>query len=504
MNARIHPKRQQADVCVFVDGRVSSQRAASTLDHLLHAREVAHLNFAVTVLIESATPALLIAADAENLISVGSIQIDRIRRGAGWEPNANRISIAANQALVDLASESKHQVLLDLFCELKDLSPRIKTRLGANALLNNVASFNLMAKSIQANFPEADFVELLAQWRNFLRDLYQIGMAPIPKASAYMAFSGGMAPILGVRARSQYGRPLYVSVDQSADQLGKSLNSANTQRARFVGAEIVPRAKRRARINALRISDIISAPDANTENCLADSGVRTEKIALMPTAIDHGRFAAIERRADPRQPTICLMAELDPKNDIITFIRAMDVVRQSIPSMKAWVLGAVDVDTDYYRECKTLVRKLGLDTQFSFKGEASLEEYLPFVHINVVTSLTNEAVKNMLSVGAAGVPTVSVDTHETNEIIYGLPGDRATNGPGGAIASFGDPTSFGRCISRLLKDPAALQSASTAIRARVKSRYCLKDQEATFARLFDALITMPSKFVHEPSREAAM
>jgi len=77
-----------------------------------------------------------------------------------------------------------------------------------------------------------------------------------------------------------------------------------------------------------------------------------------------------------------------PSEDITTFIRAMRVIRASVPDAQGWLIGSEYEDSDYTEECKQLVASLELEDAVTFKGVQKPAEILPQLALCVSTSVS--------------------------------------------------------------------------------------------------------------------
>ncbi|MFZ8343684.1 glycosyltransferase, partial [Staphylococcus aureus] len=83
------------------------------------------------------------------------------------------------------------------------------------------------------------------------------------------------------------------------------------------------------------------------------------------------RFSVLAHRRQA-VPTIALIGRVVPIKDVKTFIRAVGLLRQAAPDIKAFVIGPTDEDREYFAECQHLVELLGLEHSITFTGQAKV------------------------------------------------------------------------------------------------------------------------------------
>ena len=124
-----------------------------------------------------------------------------------------------------------------------------------------------------------------------------------------------------------------------------------------------------------------------------------------------------------------------PIKDIKTYIKAVHTLKQSVPDLRAYVLGPADEDPAYARECRALVEHLQLEETLTFTGKVDVRDYFSEIDVNVLTSLSEAQPLVILETGAAGIPTVATDVGACREMILGASREKPALGPGGAVVA---------------------------------------------------------------------
>jgi glycosyltransferase involved in cell wall biosynthesis len=216
---------------------------------------------------------------------------------------------------------------------------------------------------------------------------------------------------------------------------------------------------------------IVTLYEGNRQRQIAD-GAPAEKTSVLPNGIALDRFRALRaRRPEAIPPVIALIGRVVPIKDIKTFIQAARLVIVQRPEVEAWIVGPDEEDPDYAAECRELARAQGVGPRIKFLGFRSVDEILPEIGLNVLTSISEAQPLVVLEGFAAGVPCVATDVGCCRELVEGAgPEDRAL-GPAGAIVRIADPEATARSIVELLGDRRRWMAAQQAGIARVERSY---------------------------------
>ena len=103
---------------------------------------------------------------------------------------------------------------------------------------------------------------------------------------------------------------------------------------------------------------ILTLYEGNYEFQIAD-GAEENKLRVIPNGIDFEKYSAVVRDED-HPPTIALIGRAVPIKDVKTYIRAVALLKDMIPGIKAMVMGPTDEDEEYYEECTSMVEALGV------------------------------------------------------------------------------------------------------------------------------------------------
>lgn len=226
-----------------------------------------------------------------------------------------------------------------------------------------------------------------------------------------------------------------------------------------------------AKMTYAAANPIVALYEGNRTRQIAD-GADPSRTMVVPNGIDLERFAPLRSQREAKVPKVLgLVGRVVPIKDIKTFVRAMKIVSQAIPDVEGWIVGPEGEDPTYARECKDLATSLGLDGIVKFLGFQKVEDILPKLGINVLTSISEAQPLSILEGFAAGIPSVASDVGCCAELIHGVGPEDEALGSAGAIVPIADPEATARACVALLRDEKAWFQAQRAAVERVETHY---------------------------------
>lgn len=382
------------------------------------------------------------------------------------------------------------------FNKLMDVMRKYGGMLSEHALLDSEPAFDLIKRMYLNTYQESSFLDYFWSWRSLMGGLFSIMLCDLPKAKAYHTLSTGYAGMLAARAKLETGKPVVLtehgiytnerrieiaSADWLEETASKSLtidHTRNNLRDFWINGFASF-----SRICYEGADQIVTLFEGNQKLQRAD-GANPGKMRIIPNGVDVERFRAIQPEEHER-PTIALIGRVVPIKDIKSFIRAVAMVHEHLPDLRAYVMGPTDEDIDYYQECRQMVEYMGLQENIVFTGQVNIDKYLPQIDVSVLTSISEAMPLSVLEAGACGIPSVTTDVGACREIIMGRVEDKETAGEGGIVVPLSNPSAMAQGILKLLRDQAVYRHCSAIIRKRVETHYNKQDQMTAYKELYD-------------------
>jgi glycosyltransferase involved in cell wall biosynthesis len=501
---------RRADVCLILEGTypyVTGGVSTWTHDLIVAQKD---LTFHLVTLLPIGASMNLRYKVPKNVLHHSTIFVQQLPTGQSGNRGVRTLWEKLEEPLLALQSRGGLEPLAELIEALRPF----RSTAGRQLLLNSPAAWDLLLHMYEKTHPDSSFLDYFWSWRALLGGLYSILLADLPDAGVYHTVSTGYAGLLAARAALETRRPVLLTehgiyTNERRIEIGMAnwlhgRQSANfnvdrrgaTLKDLWIGTFI---GYSRACYAAAR--NIITLYEGNQQFQLQD-GADPKKLSIIPNGIDCERFSQIRRTTeDSHRPTVALIGRVVPIKDIKTFIRASALLKELVPGVQALVLGPTDEDPDYFKECESLVRHMGIEDVVTFTGRVKLSEYLPKVDVMVLTSISEAQPLTILEAGAAGIPSVATDVGACREMILGRATESPALGPGGAVTPLCNPAATATAIARLLNDNEWYGKCSCAIRERVTSAYNKEILDRTYRELYETCLRESEDQAMEPVLE---
>jgi glycosyltransferase involved in cell wall biosynthesis len=492
----------KANVCLILEGTYPYvPGGVSTWTHELIQMQD-HLTFSIIALLRSGADTRMVFDLPKNVVSVTPVFLQELPLGTGRLPRGKeeQLFAALEAPLQKLQKQASLKELKAIIRALHDAH----AKLGSRTLMDSNAAWEMLIRMYQNSMPDSSFLDYFWSWRALFGGLYSILLAEMPEADLYHALCTGYAGLFLARAHLETGRPCLVTEhgiytnerrieiasaewlhDQKSYHLGIQRTPENTELRDFW----IDTFCGYSRLCYEAASRIVTLYEGNQTVQLMD-GAEKKKTMVIPNGIDFERFSSITPDDKNRPPSIALIGRIVPIKDIKTFIRAVAILAESVPEIRAYVMGPVDEDKEYYQECLEVVQHLGLKKAIQFTGKVKLHDYLGKIDVVALTSLSEAQPLVILEVGAAGIPTVATNVGSCSEIILGKDDSL---GAGGIITPLANPQATADALIKLLNDKREYKKCSTAIRERVKRYYNKAEQHKAYAELYQGFLKSRSR-----------
>jgi polysaccharide biosynthesis protein PelF len=495
---------KRANVCLFLEGTYPySSGGVSTWTHELIQMQD-HLTFSVVTLLRKGADTTYRYELPKNLISVTPVFLQQLPEGkAMLEAQAlNALFSALEKPLLNLQQSGSLIDLQQIFNALTATG----NHAGSRLLFNSQAAWEMLLRMYYATMKEHSFLDYFWSWRTLFGGMFSVLLAKLPEADSYHALCTGYAGLFLARAALETGKPCLItehgiytnerrieiaSADWLNDTKAFSLSVEKNNLHRDLKDLWIDIFCSYSRLCYEASTYIITLFEGNQPFQLID-GAKKEKLRVISNGIDYERYAAVIRDTN-HPPTIALIGRIVPIKDVKSFIKAAGFLKDSIPKLRALILGPADEDKTYHEECLTMVEYLNLGDTVEFTGKVSIEDYLPIIDVNVLTSLSEAQPLVILEAGAAGIPCVATDVGACREMVMGKPAESPPLGAGGAICPLSNANAIASALHRLLTDQEYYDKCSNAIKTRVEKFYNKADQYAAYRALYEEIVEKQKK-----------
>lgn len=410
----------------------------------------------------------------KNVTAVSEIALAPRRR-----PPSNLKSYHVDQVISE-ATNFLHRGGIETFksfiASLSDLPADIE----AGDILSHETTFRYILSEYEDRYPKSSFHHFFWANQALLGGLLSVGLAPLPRARCYHSISTGFAGLLTSRAGIELQRPACLTehgiyllerqieilmsnwIGNQVDD-GLSIGDHHPDLRDFWQSAF----HNYAQICYDTCGELIALYQANNDVQMR-LGACPTKLLTIPNGIDASRFSKLQDLRDPERPLIALLGRVVPIKDIKTFIRAANAVYQRVPSARFVILGPVDEDPEYARECQELVESMPARDVITFAGRVNIQDWMPKIDLLVLTSLSEAQPLVILEGGACGIPVVAPDVGSCKEMLEG----RASGDlPGGIVTPLVNPEATADAIIRILTTPGLRDEMGRNLKLRVMADY---------------------------------
>ncbi len=487
------PQPPPADVCLVLEGTYPyiSGGVSNWANDLLYAQR--DLTFHLVCLMPKNAQLTPRYKVPPNVTGITHVEVGTLPKGVGRLRGARELLERLETPLRNLQFKGGLRDLADVLALLRPLA----AQLGRAVLLDSTESWDLLLRMYRSTHAESAFLDYFWTWRTILGGLYSILLAPLPPARIYHPLCTGYAGLYAARARLETGRPVLLTEHgiytnerrieiAMADWLYQApLSGLNMEKAaRDLKDFWVDAFTCYSRACYEAASKIVTLYGGNQLLQLED-GADPGKLEIIPNGVDYDLLSKAGAGRTEHPPTVALIGRVVPIKDVKTYIRAIAILRGIVPDVRALLLGPTDEDPGYLAECQTLVNHLGLQGCFTFAGRVSIAEHLGSLDVVALTSISEAQPLVILEAGCAGVPSVATDVGACREMLYGDLREAEPLGPAGEVVPLANPTAAAQAIARLLTDRAYWESASRAVRERVRRYYNKPGLDRAYRELYD-------------------
>lgn len=483
----------ECDICLILEGTYPYVRGgvASWTDEMI--RRQSHLKFHVVSILPQGEEFVSKYELPDNVVGITNLILQDLPKGGKGTPGLiSRI-------------EQPLETIMDGTASLKDFESVLKilnehrASLGYEYLLNSKETWSVITDMYRDNYNESSILDYFWTWRAVMGSLLSILLFDLPKAKAYHTMCTGYAGLLAARAKVETGKPVFLTehgiyTNERRIEIASADWLLETASKRYTIDHTVSNLRdlwmntfsNYSRICYDACDKIITLFEGNQQIQHLD-GADPAKMMIIPNGVDIERFQALERQPGG-QPTIALIGRVVPIKDIKSYIRAVATVRDQLPELRAYIMGPIDEDEDYFEECRQMVEHYGLETTLEFTGQVNIDDYLPHIDVVVFTSISEAQPLGILEAGANGIPVVATNVGSCGELLTGRSDENPQLAPGGIVTGLANPMETSQAILRLLSDEVFYMQSAAAARTRVATYYDKKDQHAAYREIYEAAI----------------
>ena len=379
-----------------------------------------------------------------------------------------------------------------------------------NDFLHSERSWEFINKAYMENCPDVPFVDYFWTLRNIHKPIWVLAkiVENMPETKIFHAPSTGYAGFLGALASYTRGKPFFLT-EHGIYTRERKIDMLSADWVEYKKPSLLQQPEEYNYIKRMWVnffdkvgtfcynrSNHILSLFTGAQNIQINFGADENRTMVIPNGVDvDGLKATMIHREKVLRPIITLIGRVVPIKDIKTFIRAIKITSEKIPNVEAWLVGPVDEDEEYVKECQQMAISLGLKQKMQiFNGNHSnltpaeiealpdtlklygfsnIKDILPKSALQALSSISEGMPLVILEGYAAGVPCVATSVGSCKELIEGaIDEEDIAIGLAGAVCGIADPQALADQYIRLLDfENGDWQRAQNAAMTRVEKYY---------------------------------
>ncbi len=358
----------------------------------------------------------------ENVTEVHEIYLEDVDWGvSAKKTRKNRLEPKLYQALRSL--------LFDEYVEWNVLFEYFKREdISVNELLMGPDFYRIAREVYDKKYSQIVFSDYLWTMRSIYLPLFFVMHSEIPNADLYHCVATGYAGVLGAMAKYFYGSSLLVSEHGIyTREREEELIRATWVEGKYKNIWIEQFYKMSSL--AYERAEVITCLYAHAKELQIGLGASADKIRITPNGIQTTRLANLpgKKEEDKDYVNIGAVLRVTPIKDVKTMIQAFAFAKKKFSKLKLWIMGPLDEEPEYAKQCYELVDALGVE-DIEFTGRIDVREYLGRMDMTILTSISEGQPLTILEGFAAKKPAIATDVGDCRGLLYGTNDSYGTAG----------------------------------------------------------------------------
>ena len=410
----------------------------------------------------------------ENVTEVHELYMDDADWGAANRRHRKRLNQKEYHALRSLVLN--HEVEWDaMFDFFRDHDVSI------NDLLMGEDFYHAVLDCYNLKYPDIVFSDFLWTMRSMYLPLFLTMSMEIPQADVYHAVATGYAGILGSMGKHFYQGQLIVSEHgiYTREREEELIKADWVQR--LYKKIWIQQFKKMSQV-AYDKADLVTSLYQHARELQIELGCPKEKTAITPNGIDYRRLENLSGLRPENEGYIHVGAILRvaPIKDIKTMIQAFAYAKKRCPKLKLWIMGPYDEDPEYAAECFRMVQTMEIQ-DIEFTGRIRVTDYLGWMDMTILTSISEGQPLTILESFAAHVPVIATDVGNCRGLLYGEDDDF---GKAGILNHIMNVEEIANAMVYLAEnEPVRRQMGEVGYR-RLMRKYKLEDMQRTYETIY--------------------
>lgn len=292
-----------------------------------------------------------------------------------------------------------------------------ENKVSLNGLLGSVDFLELTKEYYLDYYSNIVFTDFLWSMRSMYQPLFTIMKAPHIQADLYHSLSTGYAGIIASMQKTIEDKPFLLS------EHGIYTREREEE---IIKANWVSGIYKDLWINQFhKLSDCsygkadkVTSLFQDAAEIQVDLGCSREKIEVIGNGVDIEQFEHLDHNLDEDYINVGAILRVTPIKDVKTMINSFYLAKQENKKLKLWIMGPMDENEQYAKECEELVRDLELE-DVEFTGTVNVKDYVGSMDFMMLSSLSEGQPLVILEGFAAKKPYIVTNVGDCRDLVYG-------------------------------------------------------------------------------------
>ena len=354
-------------------------------------------------------------------------------------------------------------------------------QISINQLLMGEDFYHAVLDCYNLQYPDIVFSDFLWTMRSMYLPLFLAMSMEIPKADVYHAVATGYAGILGCMGKHFHNGQLIIS------EHGIYTREREEE---LIKAEWVQRLYKKIWIRqfkkmsqvAYEKADVVTSLYQHAKELQIELGCPKEKIAITPNGIEYKKMENLQGIQPENEGFIHIGAILrvTPIKDVKTMIQAFAYAKRRCPQLKLWIMGPYDEDPEYAAECFKMVETMRIP-DVEFTGRIQVTDYLGWMDMTILTSISEGQPLTILESFAARVPVIATDVGNCKGLLYG---EDDEFGNAGILTHIMNIEEISHAMVYLAQNPEMRRQMGEVGYQRLMRKYKIEDMKKTYEKIY--------------------
>ena len=350
-----------------------------------------------------------------------------------------------------------------------------------NKLLMGEDFYHAVLDCYNLQYPDIVFSDFLWTMRSMYLPLFLALAMDIPKADVYHAVSTGYAGIIGSMGKHFHKGQLIISehgiyTREREEELIKAEWVQRTYKNIWLR-----QFKKMSKV-AYDTADVVTGLYEHACELQQELGCDKNKTIITPNGIDYKKFENLPTVKPENRGFINVGAILRvaPIKDVKTMIQAFAYAKKRCPKLKLWIMGPYDEEPEYAAECFKMAEQLEI-SDIEFTGRVNVTDYLGWMDMTILTSISEGQPLTILESFAAYVPVIATDVGNCRGLLYGEDDDF---GKAGILTHIMNIEEIANAMIYLAENPEERRRMARVGYRRLMRKYKIEDMKKTYEGIY--------------------